>query len=107
LTLLHELPQATGLAIDRSPAALAVARANAEALGLAERAEFRLGNWTDGLTESFDLIVSNPPYITAPDMDQLAPEVARPCTSPGGSDGLDCAAGSRADGGPVPALGAG
>jgi len=93
LTLLHELRQATGIGIDCSPAALAVARANAEALGLAERAEFRLGNWIDGLTESFDLIVSNPPYITTPDMDQLAPEVARHephLALHGGSDGLDC-----------------
>jgi release factor glutamine methyltransferase len=93
LALLHELPQATGLAIDRSPAALAVARANAEALGLAARAEFRLGNWTDGVAESFDLIVSNPPYITTADMEQLAPEVARhepPLALDGGRDGLDC-----------------
>jgi release factor glutamine methyltransferase len=93
LTLLHELPQATGLAIDRSPGALAVARANAEALELAERAEFRLGNWTEGLTESFDLIVSNPPYITTPEMEQLAPEVARHephLALHGGWDGLDC-----------------
>jgi release factor glutamine methyltransferase len=93
LALLHELPQATGLAIDRSPGALAVARANAEALGLAERAEFRLGNWTEGVTESFDLIVSNPPYITTPEMEQLAPEVARHephLALHGGRDGLDC-----------------
>ena len=93
LTLLHELPRAIGLAIDRSPAALAVARANAEALGLAARAKFRLGNWTDGLTESFDLIVSNPPYIASPDMAQLAPEVARHephLALHGGRDGLDC-----------------
>jgi release factor glutamine methyltransferase len=93
LTLLHELPQATGLAIDRSPGALAVARANAEALGLAGRAEFRLGNWTEGLTESFHLIVSNPPYIATPDMDRLVPEVARHephLALHGGRDGLDC-----------------
>jgi release factor glutamine methyltransferase len=93
LTLLHELPQATGLAIDQSPAALAVARANAEALGLAERTEFRLGNWTDGLTDGFDLVVSNPPYITTPDMDELVPEVARHephLALHGGWDGLDC-----------------
>jgi release factor glutamine methyltransferase len=93
LTLLHELPQATGLAIDRSPGALAIARANAEALGLAGRAEFRLGNWTEGLTESFDLIVSNPPYITTPEMEELAPEVARHephLALHGGWDGLDC-----------------
>ena len=93
LALLHELPRATGLAIDCSPAALAVARANAEALGLVERAEFRLGDWTDGLIGSFDLIVSNPPYITTPDMDRLAPEVARHeprLALHGGWDGLDC-----------------
>jgi len=93
LTLLHELPQATGLAIDRSPAALAVARANAEALGLAERAEFRLGNWTEELAESFELIVSNPPYISTADMEQLAAEVARHephLALHGGWDGLDC-----------------
>jgi len=93
LTLLHELPQATGLAIDRSPGALAVARANAEALGLAGRAEFRLGNWTEGLTETFHLIVSNPPYISTTDMDRLVPEVARHephLALHGGRDGLDC-----------------
>jgi release factor glutamine methyltransferase len=93
LALLKELPRATGLAIDRSPAALAVARANAEALGLGERAEFRLGNWTDGLAERFDLIVSNPPYIATADMEQLAPEVARHepnLALHGGRDGLDC-----------------
>ena len=93
LALLHELPRAAGLAIDRSPAALAVARANAEALGLAARAEFRLGNWTEGLSESFDLIVSNPPYISTPDMDRLGPEVAHHeprLALHGGQDGLDC-----------------
>jgi release factor glutamine methyltransferase len=93
LGLLHELPRATGMGIDRSPAALAVARANAEALGLVERAEFRLGNWTDRLTASFDLIVSNPPYISTSDMDRLEPEVARHeprLALHGGWDGLDC-----------------
>lgn len=93
LALLHELPRATGLAVDRSPAALAVARANADALGLAERAEFRLGNWTDGLVEQFDMIVSNPPYISTADMEQLVPEVARHephLALHGGRDGLDC-----------------
>jgi len=93
LTLLHELPRATGLGIDRSPGALALARANADALGLAERAEFRLGNWTEGMADSFDLVVSNPPYITTPEMEQLVPEVARHephLALHGGWDGLDC-----------------
>ena len=93
LALLHELPMAIGLAIDRSPAALSVARANAEVLGLRERAEFRLGNWTEGVAESFDLIVSNPPYITTGEMRQLAPEVVQHeprLALHGGDDGLDC-----------------
>jgi len=93
LALLHELPQATGLAIDRSPAALAVAQVNAAALGLAARAEFRLGDWLDGLSERFDLIVSNPPYIGTSELEQLAAEVARHephLALDGGRDGLDC-----------------
>lgn len=93
LALLHELPQATGLAIDRSAGALAVASANADALGLTERAEFRLGNWTEGLAERFDLMVSNPPYIATADVERLGPEVARyepHLALDGGRDGLDC-----------------
>ena len=77
LTLLAELPEATGLGIDRSPEALAVARGNAEALGLAERAELRLADWTaggwrDGLG-LFDLVIANPPYVE--DGADLAPDV--------------------------------
>jgi release factor glutamine methyltransferase len=93
LALLHELPRATGLAIDRSAAALAVARVNAAALGLAARAEFRLGDWMNGLSERFDLIVSNPPYIATSEMEQLSAEVARHephLALHGGADGLDC-----------------
>ncbi|HEY3146868.1 MAG TPA: methyltransferase, partial [Dongiaceae bacterium] len=74
-------------------AALAVARANATALGLAARAEFRHGNWTEGLVERFDLIVSNPPYVATPELGQLTPEVARHephLALHGGTDGLDC-----------------
>ena len=93
LALLDELPQARGLGIDRSPAALAVARANANACGLAERAEFRLGDWGEGLDGAFDVIVANPPYIPSGEIDRLEPEVA--CFEPrgaldGGADGLDC-----------------
>jgi release factor glutamine methyltransferase len=92
LSLLHELPQATGVGVDRSDGALAVARANAADLGLADRAAFRLGNWTDGLNASFDLVVSNPPYIPTAEIAGLMPEVA--CHEPrvaldGGPDGLD------------------
>jgi release factor glutamine methyltransferase len=93
LALLHELPRATGLAIDRSPAALAVAQANAAALGLAARTEFRLGDWLAGLAERFDLIVGNPPYIATSELAQLAAEVVQHephLALDGGRDGLDC-----------------
>src|SRR5262245_9494046 len=63
LALLRERPSARGLGIDKSAAALAVAERNAAAPGLAGRARFALGDWTAGLTESFDLILCNPPYI--------------------------------------------
>ncbi len=93
LALLSELPNATGLGIDRSPGALAVAEGNARANGLSDRARFQLGDWTQGLAESFDVVVSNPPYIPDGDIDGLEPEVARfePRTAlAGGADGLDC-----------------
>ncbi len=67
LAALSELPGAQGLGIDRSVAALSVATGNARALGLAERAELRLGDWTktgwSAATGQFDLILVNPPYV--------------------------------------------
>ncbi|WP_233192669.1 peptide chain release factor N(5)-glutamine methyltransferase [Acidimangrovimonas sediminis] len=92
LTLLAEMPGATGLGTDLSDPALAVARDNAERLGLAERAAFRRADWFDGIEGAFDLIVSNPPYISDAEMDDLAPEVREwepwLALTPGG-DGLD------------------
>jgi release factor glutamine methyltransferase len=74
LALLSELPRSNGLGID-SAGALAVARTNAERLGLADRAAFREGHWGHGLAGSFDVIVSNPPYVARTDAESLAPEV--------------------------------
>lgn len=92
LALLAELPRATGLGVDNDQAALAAAMENARALGLAGRAEFRLGDWGRGLAERFDLVVANPPYIAEGDIAGLAPEVAlhepRGALA-GGDDGLD------------------
>ncbi len=93
LALLTELGHATGLGIDRSPAALAVADGNALALGLAGRAAFQVGDWGAGLTGGFDVIVSNPPYIPDSEIAGLEPEVARfepRLALAGGVDGLDC-----------------
>ncbi len=64
LAALDLWPDATGLGIDISQAALDVARENAVATGLAGRSAFRLGDWGAGLAERFDLILCNPPYIS-------------------------------------------
>jgi len=93
LALLTELPAATGLGIDRSPAALAVAAENADRLGLAARARFACGDWGAGLAGEFDLILSNPPYIPSDAIAGLSPEVAlyEPRLAlDGGPDGLAC-----------------
>lgn len=75
LSLLAERTAATGLGSDISDAALAVARANASALGLTLRAQFARSDWFAQLSGRFDLIVSNPPYVTAAELAELAPEV--------------------------------
>jgi release factor glutamine methyltransferase len=92
LALLSERPLVQGLGVDRSEQALAVARANAEALAMSERVEMRIGDWALGLHEQFDLVVSNPPYIASAAIDVLEPEVARfepRGALDGGADGLD------------------
>jgi release factor glutamine methyltransferase len=63
LAALAEWPGASGLGIDASEQALAMARANAERLGFAARADFQAGDWAQGLEERFDLILCNPPYV--------------------------------------------
>ena len=91
LTLLAEWPQARAVATDVSRAALSVAARNAQALGVAERLELCLSDWFDAVTGRFELILSNPPYIAADEMPDLAPEVLlhdpAMALSPGG-DGL-------------------
>jgi release factor glutamine methyltransferase len=92
LTLLAERSGATGIATDLSDAALEVARGNAVALGLTDRASFLQGDWFAPISGRFDLIVSNPPYIAADEMAGLSPEVREwephLALTPGG-DGLD------------------
>ena len=88
LALARELPGAAVTAVDRSAAALALARRNAAALRLA--VEFVEGNWFEPLAgRSFDLIVSNPPYVAEgdPHLAELKFEPALAMTS--GADGLD------------------
>lgn len=92
LALLHERADATGMGVDVSSEALDVASANAARLGLAARASFRVGNWTEGLDERFDLVISNPPYIRHDDIATLEVEVREhdPMLAlNGGADGFD------------------
>ena len=92
LALLEELPHARGIGTDISVAALAVARGNAERLGLADRCTFVACNIGDALQGRFDLIVSNPPYIARGAITALDPEVRDydpRLALDGGADGLD------------------
>ncbi|KNG92364.1 peptide chain release factor N(5)-glutamine methyltransferase [Pseudaestuariivita atlantica] len=76
VTLLAEREHAVGVGTDLSEAACLVASANAVAHGVAARADIRATYWFDGVTDQFDLIVSNPPYIAEAEMAELAPELA-------------------------------
>ncbi len=91
LALARELPAATLLASDVSPAALALARANAAALELEARIDWRDADLLDGIDGAFDVIVSNPPYIPSAEIERLAPEVQQEprLALDGGADGLD------------------
>jgi release factor glutamine methyltransferase len=75
LSCLKNMPNATGTGTDLSPDALAVAKENAEALGLQSCARFQKADWFKGVQGRFDLIVSNPPYIALDEMAGLEPEV--------------------------------
>jgi release factor glutamine methyltransferase len=75
LSLLADRPEAQGLGCDISGAALAVAARNAQSLGVQDRASFQLSDWFSALQGQFDLIVSNPPYIAAAEMADLARDV--------------------------------
>jgi release factor glutamine methyltransferase len=95
------LPQATIHAVDRSEAALAIARQNAQQCceseeNACDRIHFYLGDWfapLSALQGQLAGMVSNPPYIPSPAIAQLQPEVCQHephLALDGGSDGLDC-----------------
>ena len=77
LALAAKYPQARVTAIERSPEALALARENTANLGLTGRVSLLESDWFGALPvgEHFDLIVANPPYLTAAELAEAAPEV--------------------------------
>jgi release factor glutamine methyltransferase len=79
LALAAERPGLEVGATDRSPDALAVARANRDRLGLADRVRLLAGSWFDPLPADWlgrvDVIVANPPYVSEDEMADLPPEV--------------------------------
>ncbi|MDR6537345.1 peptide chain release factor N(5)-glutamine methyltransferase [Variovorax soli] len=87
LAVRHARPDAQVTAVDRSADALAVARANAQQLGLTVR--FAEADWLEGARTDLDLIVSNPPYVAAgdPHLAALRHEPLGALVS--GKDGLD------------------
>jgi release factor glutamine methyltransferase len=92
LALLSELTDAYGIGTDVSVAALRIASRNAARLGFASRAAFIACDYAAALSEPFDLMVSNPPYIRSADIAGLAVEVRNhdPLVAlDGGADGLD------------------
>jgi release factor glutamine methyltransferase len=119
LATLAQWPEARGLGVDASEVALAYARRNAARLGLSDRAEFRQGDWAEGLAGPFDLILCNPPYVETgadlprdvsaweprealfagpdglDDYRRLAPHL-RPLLAPGGIACLEIGAGQAA-----------
>ncbi len=96
IALAHDHPEHRYLAMDRSVAALQTARQNARKHRVEERIGWFCGNWDAALlpgNETFDLIVSNPPYIRSSDINELQPEIRNHeprIALDGSADGLAC-----------------
>lgn len=92
LALLSELPGAFGVGVDIAPGAASVAARNAALHGLADRSAFVAGDWSACLRGPFDVVLSNPPYLTPAEIAAATPEVRdhdpRKALD-GGADGLD------------------
>lgn len=90
LAALDEWPDARGIGVDLSPAALRYAVANCAALGMTDRAEFVRGDWAAAIEGRFDLVLTNPPYIgTHEPLPQDVGEHEPGAALFAGSDGLD------------------
>ena len=90
VAIAHEIPRCSVIASDISPAALAVAQRNAAAHGLASRIRFVETSYLDRVDGTFDVIVSNPPYVRDRDKNALSKDVRHEPDVAlfGGDDGL-------------------
>ena len=92
ITLLAELPQARGLATDISADALKIANQNAISHGVEDRLTLVHGQSLDPVNGTFNILVSNPPYVPSAHIDALEPEVSKfepRIALDGGPDGLN------------------
>ena len=92
IAALKEYPNAHGVGIDASAAALRWAAQNVASHKLEERAALIESGWLEEARPGFDVVLCNPPYIPTADIDSLAPDVRlyEPCSAlDGGTDGLD------------------
>ena len=93
LSILKEHKTIIGTGIDLSKKAVDIAIKNSRKLSLEKQSNFFISNWLDSINDTYDLIVSNPPYIPSTDIENLPMDVKNfdPILSlDGGSDGLDC-----------------
>lgn len=91
LSLLHNCEDVVGLGVDQSEDALVTASGNAKKLGLADRFSTLQSDWVSKVEGQYDIVVSNPPYITKDDLAELSVEVSEhdPLLAlDGGDDGL-------------------
>ena len=75
ITLLCEWPEAYAIATEISSDALNVAKRNADSHKVTERLDFKESDWFENISSKFDLIVSNPPYISSDEIDELERDV--------------------------------
>jgi release factor glutamine methyltransferase len=91
LSALNEIPHSTGVGVDIADAAVALATENAKSCGVSGRAEFRVSNWLENVTETFDVVLCNPPFVPTHLIQTLVPEVMAhdpKASLDGGNDGM-------------------
>ena len=92
LSALREYPQATGVGVDQSPAALKIAAQNTAAFGVQNRCALMQSDWCSHVRGTFDVVIANPPYIPTADIVTLDADVRlhEPMAAlDGGADGLE------------------